>query len=298
MVATSSSLSSRCAAVMIGSTWSGRRKPMMAPSTAGLQQRPGDRDRARGRVMTVGDRPQPLHQREVLGQLRLLEALAALAPVVLGQLLDPLAGHRAGQQAGAHRRVDDHADPLALGEGQQLLLDLARDQRVGRLQRLDRARSAGSAAAGATLKLETPMWRTRPCCLELGERRPALLDLLVGDRPVDLVEVDRIDSEPREAAFELAPQRVAAQALDRRAARPLGLSALREHVRALARDRRARGRRPPRSARSRTAQPCRSSSRPARARGGWPRSSRHRPGRPSPSRSRRRRSPRRRTRRG
>ena len=37
MVATSSSLSSRCAAVMIGSTWSGRRKPTMAPSTAGLR---------------------------------------------------------------------------------------------------------------------------------------------------------------------------------------------------------------------------------------------------------------------
>jgi hypothetical protein len=49
--------------------------------------------------MTVGDCAQPIHQCEVLGQLRLLEALAALSPVVLGQLLDPLAGHRAGEQA-------------------------------------------------------------------------------------------------------------------------------------------------------------------------------------------------------
>ena len=129
--------------------------------------------------MTVCDRLQPIHQREVLGQLRLLEALAALAPVVLGQLLDPLAGHRAGQQAGPHRRVDDHADPLALGEWQQLLLDLPRDQRVGRLQRLDRSDLLDLPQLGDAEVGDTDM-ADEALLLELGERRPALLDLSAG----------------------------------------------------------------------------------------------------------------------
>ncbi len=72
-----------------------------------------------------------------------------------------------------------------------------------------------------------------PFLLQLGESRPALFDLLVGDRPVDLVEVDRFHPEPREARLELAPERVSLEALHRRSIRPFGLPAFREHVRAL-----------------------------------------------------------------
>src|SRR5262245_32255560 len=81
---------------------------------------PGDRDRARSRPVALRDRAQPLHELEVRRELRLAEALAAAAPVVVGQRRDPLAGHLPGQQARAHRRVDDDADPLALGERQHL----------------------------------------------------------------------------------------------------------------------------------------------------------------------------------
>src|SRR6185437_15288298 len=70
-----------------------------------------------------------------------------------------------------------------------------------------------------------------PFVPELDERRPALLDLFVRDRPVDLVEVDRVDPEPREASFELSPQGVALQALQGRAVRPFGLAALGEDER-------------------------------------------------------------------
>ena len=66
----------------------------------------------------------------MLGQLRLVEARVVLAPVVVGHALDPLPGHPAGQESRAHRRVDDHADPLPLGERQDLVLDVALDQRV------------------------------------------------------------------------------------------------------------------------------------------------------------------------
>src|SRR5439155_20705824 len=69
-----------------------------------------------------------------------------------------------------------------------------------------------------------------PFLLQLGEGRPALLDLLVRDRPVNLVEVDRRHAEPGEAPFDFAPERVALEALHGRSPRAFGLPALREHV--------------------------------------------------------------------
>jgi hypothetical protein len=72
-----------------------------------------------------------------------------------------------------------------------------------------------------------------PFLLQLGESRPALFDLLIGDRPVDLVDVDRFHPEPREARLELAPERVSLEALHRPSIRPFGLPAFREHERAL-----------------------------------------------------------------
>ena len=130
--------SSRFAAARIGSTWSGRRKPTIAPSTAGLRS-----------VQATATAPGVVPWRSATArrrstrarcsrEQRLLEARVVLAPVVVRQARDPLAGHRAGEQPGAHRRVDDDADALALGEGQDLRLDLARDQRVRRLEGLDR----------------------------------------------------------------------------------------------------------------------------------------------------------------
>jgi hypothetical protein len=63
---------------------------------------------------------------------------------------------------------------------------------------------------------------------------PALFDLGVRDRPVDLVEVDCVHPEPRKACLDLASKGVAPQALLGRPPRTLGLAALREHVRTLA----------------------------------------------------------------
>ena len=78
-----------------------------------------------------------------------------------------------------------------------------------------------------------------PLVAELDERGPALLDLLVGNRPVDLVQVDGVEAEPGEAAFELAPEPVSRQVVERRPVGPFRLSALGEDVRPLveARDR-------------------------------------------------------------
>ena len=51
---------------------------------------------------------------------------------------------------------------------------------------------------------------------------------------MDLVEVDCVDAEPREAAFHLAPERVATEALQGRPVWALGLAAFGEEERPLA----------------------------------------------------------------
>src|SRR5436190_7534 len=168
-------------------------------------------------VMSYGDGSQALNQRQVLGELWLLEAGGALPPVVVRKALDPLPRHGAGQQSRPHRRVDDHADSLALAERQNLVLRFAVDQRVWRLQRLD-----GGDCLSTLQLFDAEVRDADVACealsFELGQRGPTFLDLLVGGRPVDLVEVDRVEPEPRKAALELAPERVALQALERRAA--------------------------------------------------------------------------------
>src|SRR5438270_3908383 len=72
---------------------------------------PGHGDRPR-RGVVLGPHPaEPLHQLEVPGELGLPKALTVPAPVILGQRLDPLPRHRAGEQSRGHRRVHDDADP-------------------------------------------------------------------------------------------------------------------------------------------------------------------------------------------
>src|SRR5919197_5721593 len=80
----------------------------------GILQRPCNRDRADACLVTVCDAAQPLDEREVLREPRLLEARVAFAPVVVGERSQPLPSHRPGQHSGAHRRVDDDPDPFAL----------------------------------------------------------------------------------------------------------------------------------------------------------------------------------------
>ena len=193
------------AAATIGSTWSGRRKPTIAPSTAGLRSVHAIGDRARARAVALGDEPNALDEGQVFGEPRIAELRAPRAPVVVGKRLDPLTGHRPAQQARAHRRVDDHADALALGEGQDLVLDLTCDERVRRLERLD-GRGPLDTAELLDAEVGDADVAREPFAAELDECRPALLDLLVGDRPVDLVQVDGVEAQPLEASLELAPE--------------------------------------------------------------------------------------------
>ena len=69
--------------------------------------------------------------------------------------------------------------------------------------------------------------------LELGQRGPPLLDLRRRDRPVNLVEVDRVDPQPLQAVVGLTPYRVPLQAVHDPAVAAFKQRALGEHVRSL-----------------------------------------------------------------
>src|SRR6478672_9794986 len=174
--------------------------------------------------------PEALDEGKLLAELGLLEAWIALAPVIVRQGCDSLAPHGTRQQARPHRRVDDYANPLAFSKGKDLLLDLAIDERVGRLQRLYKGNRLCPAKLG-DVEVGDADVVNEPFLLELGEGRPTLLDLLVGNGPMDLVQVDRLDAEALEAPLELTPERVAPQALDGRPVRAFGLAGFREDVR-------------------------------------------------------------------
>ena len=66
--------------------------------------------------------------------------------------------------------------------------------------------------------------------LERGHGRPALLDVLVRDRPVDLVQVDRVHAEPPQTALGLAQDRVALEHVPHMPGAVVQQRALGEHV--------------------------------------------------------------------
>jgi hypothetical protein len=72
-----------------------------------------------------------------------------------------------------------------------------------------------------------------PLLPQLGKRRPAFLDVRVRVWPVDLVEVDRVHTEPPEARFSLTKDRIALQVVQDAAARSSYQRRLGEHVRTL-----------------------------------------------------------------
>ena len=126
--------------------------------------------------------------------------LRAFAEVVIRHCRDALFRHRPGQQAAHHRRVADHADPMLLAPGQNLRLDS---------QRLIIEYGGCRLVIGAILLRALHLAHAEvgdadpsnfAFALQVGHRAPALFDLFIGNRPVDLVEIDRVHAEPSQAA--------------------------------------------------------------------------------------------------
>ena len=120
----------RFAAATIGSTCSGRRKPTMAPFTAGLR-----------RVQATATAPGVVLWRAATSRSRSTSSRCWVSwgsrnsslrrrQSSRGQCRDPLPRHCAGKQAVGHRRVHDHPDPFPLGDGEDLHFDPAVDRVV------------------------------------------------------------------------------------------------------------------------------------------------------------------------
>src|SRR3954454_13184016 len=84
--------------------------------------------------MPASDVCQQLDELQVAREPGLLELGATGAPIVLGEVLRPLSGHLARQQAALHGSVDDHRYVLLPAIGQYLILDLPADHAVGWLE--------------------------------------------------------------------------------------------------------------------------------------------------------------------
>src|SRR5581483_11869025 len=100
-----------------------------------IGQRPGNRSLGGRALIKLGNLAQLLDQGQVARETRLLKLFVVLAPVVVGQARDALTRHLAAEQSRLHGRIDDDADIILPTERQNLLLDLAIDERVVRLER-------------------------------------------------------------------------------------------------------------------------------------------------------------------
>jgi hypothetical protein len=67
------------------------------------------------------------------------------------------------QQAGAHRRIADHADSVLLAVGQDSDLDGPRMMEYGGLVGSDGREFRRASSSASTSKFETPTQRTLPC---------------------------------------------------------------------------------------------------------------------------------------
>src|SRR5437763_16822404 len=68
---------------------------------------------------------------------------------------------------------------------------------------------------------------------KLGERGPSLFDVLIRNRPVNLIQVDRVHSESPQAVLGLTKDRIALEAVHDSVVGTLELGGLGEHIRSL-----------------------------------------------------------------
>src|SRR5436190_20266972 len=136
----------------------------------------------------------------------------SLSPIVVRQSCNSLAAHRTGQQSRSHRRIADDANPLPRCERQDLVLDLAMEQRISRLQR----RKWGNRSCPVHLsdaEIGNADIADLPLLLQRGHCLPALFQLLVRLGPVHLVEIDRVHLKPPQASLAFASHGIGLEAV-------------------------------------------------------------------------------------
>ncbi len=212
--ARSASVSSSEAAGSQPSTCSGDRAPTIAPDTPGTV-----------RVQAAATGPTPTPCRSAIGRSASTRARLRASPSPEKSGLrerqssgaqggGALRGERPGEQAGGHRRVDDHAGPVRRGPRDDVAGGVAVQQVERRLEGADVRDLLGRVELGDGVVGQAD--RAHLALVDQGlEHRPVVLDAAVVRRPVHLVEVDALDAEQPQRLLDLAAQA-------RRVAHPAG----------------------------------------------------------------------------
>src|SRR5215208_5637774 len=186
-------------------------------------ERPGDRELHNRAVPLLGEPLQLLDCLQVSLEVLAPEEVALGAPVVTGALL--VGGHPPGEQPVGQRSVDEDPDAVLGGVGECLLLDVAPEEVVGRLQAVD---LAPFLELGHLLDAEVRDADVADLTLldHLVQGPGGLLEGGVEVRPVDLVEVYVIGAQETQGFLDALPEplgaRVAEQLLPLHPQAPLG----------------------------------------------------------------------------
>src|SRR2546427_10420066 len=108
-----------------------------------LRQQPGEGELRRSAALLPRDRFHPRHQVEVSLEVLPLKARVVAAPVVRGEVLE--AADLPGDEPAPERAVGHEPDPELAARGQDLVLGVARPQRILGLQRADRVHGVRAA---------------------------------------------------------------------------------------------------------------------------------------------------------
>ena len=157
----------------------------------------GERDLAGRAALGRGELVDDLDDGDVVGQVVPLEPGLVAAEVALVQVVER--AHGAGEEAAPERAVGDEADAELAQRGQDLLLRVARPDRVLGLQGGDRVHGVGPPDGGRRRLGEAEV-ADLALGHELGHGPDRLLDRRVGVHAVLVVEVDVVDAEPGEGA--------------------------------------------------------------------------------------------------
>src|SRR5436190_2345272 len=172
-----------------------------------LRKGPRDRELRERDAALLGDLLQSLDDREVATEGFAREVRTARPPVVLRE--SRLGCHGSGKQPVRHRPVDEHADIVIHGIGQDLVFDLATEQVVRRLQGLHPAEASQVFDLLHVVVRNTDVADLVPLH-QLLERPGGLLRRGVLVRPVDLVQVDVVRFKVPQARVHALPKPLAA----------------------------------------------------------------------------------------
>jgi len=164
-------------------------------------ERPGDGQLGKTQTLRFGNRFQGLDKLQIRLQPRALKVIESGAVVIRIEIGGALGGEFARQQAPEHRAVADHADVVLATVGQNIGFDITGQHAVRWLQAGDRMDGLRPLHLFDT-EIGNAQVTDFACVDAVDQRAPALFNVLIGLGPVQLHQVDDVDTQPLEAGID------------------------------------------------------------------------------------------------